>query len=124
MSHVLAWKNIGFVSLLIYKRRCWVVGAISTPTISQDDRQTSLRPITIVMNTLESRALLVVVAVAVAVANARSIHQEKYHGQEEEEKAAAYICTITDIHKYTTSSRMGGWSLRRKPKRPSCALDI
>ena len=87
---VLAWKNIGFVSLLIYKRRCWVVGAISTPDISQDDRQTSLRPITIVMKTLESRALLVVVAVAVAVANARSIHKEKYHGQEEE-KAAAYI---------------------------------
>ena len=66
-----------------------MVGAISTPDISQDDRQTSLRPITIVMKTLESRTLLVVVAVAVAVANARSIHKEKYHGQEEEEKAAA-----------------------------------
>merc|ERR1711902_484838 len=77
----------------------------STPTISQDDRQTSLRPITIVMNTLESRALLVVVAVAVAVANARSIHKEKYHGQEEE-KAAAYICTITEKHNVFENGRL------------------
>ena len=106
MSHVLAWKNIGFVSLLIYKRRCWVVGAISTPDISQDDRQTSLHPITIVMKTLESRALLVVVAVAVAVANARSIHREKYHGQEGEEKAAAYICTITEKHNVFENGRL------------------
>ena len=70
-----------------------VVGAISTPTISQDDRL-SLLPITIAMKTL----LVVVVAVAVAVANARSIHKEISHGHEEEERPAARICTVTEIH--------------------------
>ena len=70
-----------------------VVVAISTPTISQDDRL-SLLPVTIAMKTL----LVVVVAVAVAVANARSIHKEISHGHEEEERPAARICTVTEIH--------------------------
>merc|ERR1712165_570226 len=66
----------------------------STPTISQDDRL-SLLPITIAMKTL----LVVAVAVAVAVANARSIHKEISHGhKEEEERPAARICTVTEIH--------------------------
>ena len=55
---------------------------------------------------LESRTLLVVVAVAVAVANARSIHKEKSYGQEEEEKSAAYICTITEIHSVFENGRL------------------
>ena len=42
--------------------------------------------------------LVVVVAVAVAVANARSIHKEISHGHEEEERPAARICTVTEIH--------------------------
>merc|ERR1712156_565294 len=66
----------------------------STPTISQDDRQILLLPISIAMKTL----LVVVVAVAVAVANARSIHKEISHGHEEEERPAARICTVTEIH--------------------------
>merc|ERR1712156_381853 len=65
----------------------------STPTISQDDRL-SLLPIIIAMKTL----LVVAVAVAVAVANARSIHKEISHGHEEEERPAARICTVTEIH--------------------------
>merc|ERR1712113_1184993 len=66
---------------------------ISTPTISQDDRL-SLLPVTIAMKTL----LVVVVAVAVAVANARSIRKEISHGHEDEERPAARICTVTEIH--------------------------
>ena len=58
------------------------------------------------MKTLESRTLLVVVAVAVAVASARKIHKEKSHGQEEVEKASAYICTITDIHNVFENGRL------------------
>merc|ERR1712217_682176 len=66
----------------------------STPTISQDDRQILLLPITIAMKTL----LVVAVAVAVAVANARSIHKEISHDHDEEERPAARICTVTAIH--------------------------
>ena len=57
------------------------------------------------MKTLESRALLVVVAVAVAVTNSRSIRKEKSHGQEEEEKVA-YICTITEKHNVFENGRL------------------
>merc|ERR1712046_313944 len=59
-----------------------------------DDTQISLHIITIAMKTL----LVVVVAVAVAVANARSIRKEISHGHEEEERPAARICTVTEIH--------------------------
>merc|ERR1712038_141276 len=65
--------------------------AVSTSTISQDDRL-SLLPVTIAMKTL------LVVAVAVAVANARSIHKEISHDHDEEERPAARICTVTAIH--------------------------
>merc|ERR1712038_1554858 len=61
--------------------------------ISQDDRL-SLLPVTIAMKTV----VVVAVAVAVAVANARSIRKEISHVHEEEERPAARICTVTEIH--------------------------